>query len=65
MPKISSKGKAGMIGGIRSPMAAKGHGLVGKSKLNPSVAANTTRPGISKSSAPIRSPQSNGNIVRY
>jgi hypothetical protein len=65
MPKISRGAKAGMIGGVRSPMATSGHGLVGKSKLNPSVAANTTRPGISKSSAPIRSPQNRGNVVKY
>jgi len=65
MPKISSKGGAAMIGGVRSPMASKSHGLVGKSKLNPSVAANTTRPGISKSSAPIRSPQNAGHTVKY
>jgi len=63
MPKISKGAKAGMIGGVRSPMATSGHGLVGKSKLNPSVAANTTRPGISKKSSPIRSPQNAGNIV--
>ncbi len=65
MPKISGKGGAGMIGGVRSPMATAGHGLVGKSKLKPSVAANTTRPGIAKQSAPIRSPQNAGNIVKY
>ena len=65
MPRISKKGGAGMIGGVRSPMATSGHGLVGKSKLNPSIAANTTRPGVSKQSAPIRSPQNAGNIVKY
>lgn len=63
MSKISKGAKAGMIGGVRSPMATAGHGLVGKSKLNPSVAANTTRPGVSKRSAPIRSPQNAGNVV--
>jgi hypothetical protein len=57
--------KAGMIGGVRSPMATPAHGLVGKSKLKPSIAANTTRPGISKKSAPIRSPYNAGAIVKY
>lgn len=65
MKKLTNKGGAGMIGGVRSPMARESHGLVGKSKLNPSVAANTTRPGIAKQSAPIRSPQNAGNIVKY
>jgi hypothetical protein len=63
--KISGKGGAGMIGGVRSPMATSGHGIVAKPKLNPSVAANTTRPGIAKSSAPIRSPFNAGAIVKY
>lgn len=29
MPRISRKGGAGMIGGVRSPMASPSHGLVG------------------------------------
>jgi hypothetical protein len=29
------------------------------------VAANTTRPGIAKQSAPIRSPMNGGSIVKY
>jgi hypothetical protein len=61
--RITSKGKSGMIGGVRSPMAGAGNGLVAKPKLHPSVAANTTRPGISKKTAPIRSPQNKGDIV--
>lgn len=62
--RITSKGKSGMIGGVRSPMAGSGNGLVvAKPKLHPSVAANTTRPGISKKTAPIRSPQNKGDIV--
>ena len=63
MPRITKKGKAGMIGGVRSPMAASGNGLVAKPKLHPSVAANTTRPGVSKKTAPIRSPYNKGGIV--
>ena len=63
--KISTSGGCGMIGGVRSPMAASGHGLVKTGPLKPSVAANTTRPGVSKKSAPIRSPYNAGAIVRY
>ena len=64
--RISSKGGAGMIGGVRSPMATAGHGLVKqKPKLRPSVAANTTTSGVSKQSAPIRSPFNAGAITRY
>ena len=29
MPRITKKGGAGMIGGVRSPLATSGHGLVG------------------------------------
>jgi hypothetical protein len=55
--------KAGMIGCTRSPMA--GHMVNNSPKLNPSIAANTTTPGIAKASAPIRSPMNKGAIVRY
>ena len=66
MPRISKSGGAGMIGGVRSPMATSGHGLiVKKPKLHPSVAANTTTSGVSKRSAPIRSPFNAGAIVKY
>jgi hypothetical protein len=65
MPRISRGAKAGMIGGVRSPMATPSHGLVAKGKLKPSVAANTTRPGIAKKSAPIRSPQTAGHCVSF
>jgi hypothetical protein len=52
-----------MIGQVRSPMAGT---MVNNSpKLNPSTAANTTRPGIAKASAPIQSPMNRGAIVRY
>jgi len=34
MPRITKKGGAGMLGGVRSPMATQGHGLVGsKTKM--------------------------------
>ena len=63
----SSKGAAtsGMIGPMRSPMCYNLAVGEGKMKLHPSVAANTTRPGIAKSSAPIRSPMNGGSIVKY
>jgi hypothetical protein len=37
----------------------------GALKLNPSVAANTTTPGISRTTAPIQSPMNGGKIVKY
>jgi hypothetical protein len=67
MAKSMSQGAkmAGKTGPLRSPMA--GHLAGGKQspKLNPSIAANTTTPGIAKASAPIQSPMNKGAIVRY
>lgn len=69
MPKNinSAKGasESGKIGDIRSPMC--GNLAIGenKLKLNPSVAANTTTPGIARQSAPIRSPMNGGSVVKY
>lgn len=56
---------SGHIGPIRSPMC--NNLAIGENKLNlnPSTARNTTRPGISRSSAPIRSPMNGGSIVKY
>ena len=63
----SSKGAAtsGMIGPMRSPMC--NNLAIGESRMNldPSTAANTTKPGISRSSAPIRSPMNGGSVVKY
>jgi len=63
----SSKGAAvsGKIGPMRSPMCYNLAVGENKLKLNPSVAANTTRPGIAKESAPIRSPMNGGSVVKY
>lgn len=63
----SSKGAAtsGHVGPLRSPMCYNLAVSESKLKLNPSVAANTTRPGIAKSSAPIRSPLNGGAVVKY
>lgn len=60
----SSRGRAvsGMTGPLRSPMSGN---TVRVGNLHPSTAANTTRPGIAKASAPIRSPQNGGKIVKY
>lgn len=60
-----SKGakESGMNGCIRSPIA--GNLANEKMNLNPSTAANTTRPGIAKASAPIRSPMNGGAVVKY
>lgn len=56
---------SGHIGPMRSPMCNNLAVGEGKLKLNPSIAANTTRPGIAKASAPIRSPMNGGSIVKY
>jgi len=63
----SSKGAAvsGKIGQIRSPQCYNLAIPESKMVLNPSVAANTTRPGIARSSAPIRSPMNGGSVVKY
>jgi hypothetical protein len=63
----SSKGAetSGKVGPIRSPMCYNLAQSENKLKLHPSTAANTTRPGISKQSAPIRSPMNGGSIVKY
>ena len=54
---------SGMTGCLRSPMAGNLACKVGN--LHPSVAANTTTPGIAKASAPIQSPMNGGKIVKY
>ena len=61
----SSKGRAvsGKNGPLRSPMA--GTLACKATNLHPSIAANTTTPGIAKASAPIRSPMNGGKIVKY
>ena len=63
----SSKGAAvsGKVGPLRTPMCSNLAVSENKLKLNPSVAANTTTPGIAKSSAPIRSPMNGGSVVKY
>lgn len=63
----SSKGAAvsGHIGPIQSPMCGNLAVPEGKMKLHPSTAANTTTPGIARSSAPIRSPMNGGAVVKY
>lgn len=57
--------ESGHVGPMRSPMCSNLVVPDNKLKLNPSVAANTTRPGIAKQSAPIRSPMNGGSIVKY
>lgn len=63
----SSRGAAvsGKVGPLRTPMCSNLAVSENKLKLNPSVAANTTRPGIAKNSSPIRSPMNGGSIVKY
>ena len=63
----SSKGAkdSGHVGPIRTPMCNNLAQDEGRLKLNPSTAANTTRPGIARESAPIRSPMNGGSVVKY
>jgi len=56
---------SGKIGPMRSPMCNNLAIPEGRVKLNPSIAANTTRPGIARESAPIRSPMNGGSVVKY
>lgn len=56
---------SGKIGPMRSPMCGNTVVADNKMKLNPSTAANTTTPGIARSSAPIRSPMNGGAVVKY
>lgn len=55
MAKIAKNGGCGMIGGVRSPMAAPKHGLVGSSKLNPHIIGAGRKSMASGTT--IRSPQ--------
>ena len=57
--------ESGKVGPLRTPMCSNLAVGENKLKLNPSTAANTTRPGIAKNSAPIRSPMNGGSVVKY
>ena len=61
MPRISKKGGAGMIGGVRSPMAASGHGLVGRDRLKPTIAGMSRK--STTNATVIKSPQKSGDNV--
>jgi hypothetical protein len=64
MAKITSKGNAGMIGGVRSPMATPSHGIVAKSpKMNPAGIHNATKRKTFDTGTAIRSPYEKKNIV--
>lgn len=62
--KITNRGGAGMIGGVRSPMASPSHGMVGKSKMRPAIASNTMRGDIATGAARVRSAQTAGKVVK-
>lgn len=62
MPRISKRGGS-MIGGVRSPMAATGHGLVRKGNLHPSTGAGAGHAGTGRTPA-ISSPYNKGAIVK-
>jgi len=57
--------ESGKVGPIRTPMCYNLAQSENKLDLNPSIAANTTTPGVSRNSAPIRSPMNGGSIVKY
>jgi len=63
----SSKGAAdsGRVGPIRTPMCYNLAVPENRVKTRPDIARNTTRPGIARESAPIRSPMNGGSIVKY
>lgn len=58
--KKSSHGGAGMIGGVRSPMAAAGHGLVGH-KTTAKITGMSRK--SMKGGTKISSPQKSGDNV--
>ena len=57
--------ESSMVGPIRTPMCYNLATPDNRVKLRPSIAANTTRPGIARESAPIRSPMNGGAVVKY
>ena len=58
MPRITKKGGAGMIGGVRSPMATSGHGLVGtKTSMYSRGIDNATSHKSAASGSTIKSPR--------
>lgn len=57
--------ESGKVGPLRTPMCGNLAQSENKLKLNPSVGANTTTPGIARESAPIQSPMNGGRIVKY
>lgn len=60
MPRISKKGGAGMIGGVRSPMASPNHGLVG-SKTRMTI-SGMSRKSTTQATV-VKSPQKAGDNV--
>lgn len=65
MPRIAKNGGSSMFGGLRSPMAASENSHKGmKVNLKPSIASNTIRSDIKTGSAPVRSAQTAGAVVK-
>ena len=62
MPRISKKGGAGMIGGVRSPMATTGHGLVARGPMHP-AGTNIAKRKSTSGGTRISSPQLNRDNV--
>ena len=64
MAMKTNKGGAGMIGGVRSPMATPEHGLVGKKTdmYSRGIDNATSRKSLSKPTV-VSSPQKKGDLV--
>jgi hypothetical protein len=61
----TSKGGAGMIGGVRSPMATPSHGLVGsKTSMRSRGIDNATSGRSLKEPTVVKSPVRMGDIVK-
>lgn len=64
MAMKTNKGGAGMLGGVRSPMAVSGHGLVGKPKdmYKCGIDNATSHKSLSKPTV-VKSPYNKDGIV--
>ena len=63
MSRISKKGGAGMIGGVRSPMATPSHGLVGHKTSHTDGITGVAKRKTLSTGTDIRSPYQKKNIV--
>jgi hypothetical protein len=64
MPRISKHGGAGMIGGVRSPMATPAYGLVTKKPVMHPAGTSATRRGALTGAPPVQSPMDQNKLVK-